>query len=79
MSERMKVTKGRDNDGHRFVQAESLERRYSGPQLSVWAKGDAWLYLSTGPYEGTAMVNLECLPALISVLRDLEKSLKKSS
>lgn len=50
---------------------------YVGPCASVYAD-KSFVYISTDPYDGTAMINLEALPLLIESLRKLEAHIKSS-
>lgn len=50
---------------------------YEGPSCSIWHDKD-WVYVSTDEHEGTAMLNIEALPALRRALALLAKQIKAS-
>lgn len=63
-------------DGSQQVGAEEKARDYQGPVADVSYNKD-WLYISTDPYEGSAMLNIEALSHLIEALRRIESEISK--
>lgn len=54
-------------DAGYLVGAKDDAHQYKGPVAEITADS-TWLYVSTDPYEGTAMLNIEALPFLIEAL-----------
>ncbi len=68
-------------NGTLMVGAEDLsdpKNPYRGPIAEVeW--DDNWLHITTDPYEGSAMLNIEALPYLRKALAQVARALKDQS
>lgn len=58
-----------------FVSAKEEETGYMGPE-AVISYDENWLHITTDPYEGHVMLNIETLPALLRALKDVTKRLQ---
>jgi len=53
------------------VGASDVKRSYEGPIADIKAD-KTWLYITTCPYDGAVMLNIETLPFLIEALQDIQ-------
>jgi hypothetical protein len=65
----------RKDGDHYLVGAQDKDKDYSGPVADVY-RDKHWLFIVTDSYEGTAMLNIEALPALLMALNEISKNLK---
>lgn len=59
------------DSGYRYID------RYTGPMLQI-SHDETWLYLETASSDGTAMVNIETLDAVIEELNRIRRRLKQA-
>lgn len=60
----------RTDNGY-LVGAIDADSDYVGPEAEIMGD-DVWLHITTCPYEGAAMINIEALPFLIEALLEIQ-------